>query len=402
MFRLYTFLSAVNLVDGSVRVLLPLLAAASGYTQFEVSVISFFLLIPWLAAPFAGAWIDRYGPSFAISWAAITRSAFLLLAALALATEGSGSYVFVIWAVSAFVSGTCDMTTDVASISRLNELSNSERGSVVEFSRLAIVQTLFGTLLAPAVAGILVDGPEWISLFPLGCIALLSIVVLHGQIVVRSVLDRDTEFNRPILQASLRGFRTIRENPWLVRTMLTVSLFNISSAASGAVALVYYVQQLSVPAGTVGLSFVFVGAASVVGGYLAPLLSEKFGFKISVIIGIIGILGNLFAPIVSHEFLVIVGTMSLFSLFAPVFGANMISKRQEITPAENRGSVNGAFQFAGIGIAPLGAVAGGLFATLFGSVAVLCAVPFIGLVACLVFRPWSLPVESDGLPERFV
>lgn len=81
------------------------------------------------------------------------------------------------------MSGTCDMATDVASISRINELSKTGRGSVIHFSRLAIVQTLFGTLLAPAVAGILVDVPESMPFVLLGSISLLSIVSLRGDLV---------------------------------------------------------------------------------------------------------------------------------------------------------------------------------------------------------------------------
>lgn len=397
MFRLYSFLSATNLVDGTVRVLLPLLAAAYGYTQFEVSVISFFLLLPWLAGPVAGAWIDRYGPSFAISWAALFRAVFLLLTSLILAVDGADNYVFIVWIISAFISGTCDMSTDVASISRVKEVSESGRGSVTQFSRLAIVQTLFGNLLAPAVAGILVATPHSISFCLLGSLSLLSIVALRGQLVVHGASTRAKDFKQSIIQDSFRGFRVIRGNAWLVRTMLTVSLFNIASAASGSVALVYYVQQLGVPAGTVGVSFMLVGVASVIGGYIAPFVSSKFGFRVSVIIGITGILGILFSPIISNEFIVIIGTMSFFSLLSPVFGANMISKRQDVTPAKSLGSVNGAFQFAGIGISPLGSLIGGLFATFFGSTTLLCAVPFIGLAACLALRPWSIPVEHGGL-----
>ncbi|HIW95847.1 MAG TPA: MFS transporter [Candidatus Corynebacterium gallistercoris] len=379
-----------------------MLAAASGYTQLEVSVISFFLLLPWLAGPFAGTWIDRYGPAFTIFWAALARATFLLLAALVVSIDGADDYTFVIWIVSAFISGCCDMSTDVASISRVNELSKSGRGSVTEFSRLAIVQTLFGNLLAPSAAGILVAAPQSMSFCLLGSLSVLSIAALRRQPVVHVTPTKDHAFKRSIIRDSFRGFRVIQGNAWLTRTMLTVSLFNIASAASSSVALVYYVQQLGVPAGTVGVSFMLVGVASVIGGYIAPFISSRFGFKVSVIIGITGILGTLFSPIISSEFMVIIGTMSFFSLLSPIFGANMISKRQDVTPVESLGSVNGAFQFAEIGISPLGSLMGGLFATFFGSTAVLCTVPFIGLTACLIFRPWSLPVESDGLSEGSV
>lgn len=76
----------------------------------------------------------------------------------------------------------------------------------------------------------------------------------------------------------------------------------------------------------------------------------------------------------------------------------MISKRQDVTPNENIGSVNGAFQFAGIGLAPLGSVMGGFF-PIFGSITLLVAVPLTGFIASLVLRPWLLPIDSEDASE---
>jgi MFS family permease len=87
----------------------------------------------------------------------------------------------------------------------------------------------------------------------------------------------------------------------------------------------------------------------------------------------------------------------VMSVGGQVCSVNMLSLRQGITPEHLQGRVNGSFWFLSYGLAPVGALAGGLAGTLVGARIALFVTVAMMAVGPLVVR-WSAAGRLRELP----
>lgn len=386
--RLYGLLVGANLIDGIVATYLPLALAVSGASAATIGMLSFFALIPWVLSPWVGALVDRSSAGWMLAVATLIRPVALGLVGVSAWLAGTSPSLIWCYFALAFFAACIDMATDISSQSYASTLAGMGRNEKI-YGPIASIQTVCGSLVAPAIAGLLVGFSPAFIIIMLGCcaITLVSLVglgKLHAP--VAKVRSERTRLSADVSD----GLRTIWSNPWLRRSAVTVGFLNISAAANGAISVVYIVRYLHVDAKMIGIAFSVVGLAGALGGLLVSLYSERVGFGVAVMLGGGAFVLDALAPVLGGNLGGIVAMWGIAALFLPFFGVSLISERQRRCDPAMVGRVNGAFQLVGIGIAPVGGLLGGVLGSATSLVVVLWLTAGLSAGAIVVGRPWQL------------
>ncbi|AKK06462.1 Major Facilitator Superfamily transporter [Corynebacterium mustelae] len=387
--RFYTFIFSANLVDGIIGAYLPLAAAASGSSALTVGILSFFSFLPWLLSAVIGVYVDTIGSARFLLLTTYFRAAALLLAAVLAWAVGVSLPVALSWVVVAFIIGLSDMSTDISAQSHAFRLNSPARPETV-YGAVATLQTISGMLIAPAVAGVLASTSVIPVIVGAAVVSALLIPLVAG-ISTHNALGQpqSAHTSGSVIRDAQAGLTEIRNDSWLGRTAWVIAALNIASAASMTVATVYIVQHLALDPAGVGFLFSAIGAASAMGGVLAARYAAQIGFRKAVVFGGTGIALTLFAPALSSTISIVALVWAIGALFSPFFGVSIISHRQKSYDPSLIGRINGAFQFIGVGIAPLGGIIGGALASIIGLVPTLWLVAGFASFAILSGRPWQ-------------
>lgn len=384
--RLLAMAGITNLIDGSARIYLPLLAVAWEAGPAAVAWIFFAALLPWaVGSLFAGAMIDR-GDRFAILRAVnLTRAAGLGVAATA-------AYLFpgqlAVLLGSAVVIGTVDMIGDICAQSMVADLVE-ESARTAAYGKMASVQTVLGVLAAPAIGGLLVAAPAWSALSALGIASSVAVFLVRGHAELGTEPARE-HVSSSILTDTKVGLKAILHSSWLGRTAVAVGVMNLASSATMTVLVVYTTRSLGASATATGILLSAIGIGSSVGSLGAARLSARLGFRAAVVIGGSGIALGLMSPVIGTSMTQLGIVSVLGSLLAPLFGVNVISMRQRMITPGLAGRVNASFQLLGVGAAPLGALIAGAVSTVVTDEAVFAASASLAIAALVVCRPWSV------------
>ena len=142
----------------------------------------------------------------------------------------------------------------------------------------------------------------------------------------------------------------------------------------GTVVWLFMVRDLKLPPAIVGVSIGMGGVGALIGTLVAERITRRFGVG-RTLIGSLVIVplwsGLLLLPLTTWS----VGTVSgLFfvmqlmgDIFWSIFFINVISLRQAIIPAAMLGRASASLDFVGEGASPIGALVGGLLATVIGA-----------------------------------
>ncbi|GGL39830.1 MFS transporter [Nocardia jinanensis] len=375
-----------NLVDGSTRIYLPLLAIAWEVGQAAVAWIFFAALLPWaVGSLFAGAMIDRADRFAILRVVNLTRAAGLGVAAMA-AFLFPGQLAVLLG--PAVVIGTVDMIGDICAQSMVTDLVE-EPARTAAYGKMASVQTVFGVLAAPAIGGLLVAAPAWLALSTLGIASSFAVFLVQGRAAPGAGPAREHPFSS-ILTDTKVGLKTILHSSWLGRTAAAVGVMNLASSATMAVLVVYMSRSLGASATETGILLSAIGIGSSVGSLGAGRLSAYLGFRAAVMIGALGIASGLVSPVIGTSMIQLGIVSVLGGLLAPLFGVNVISMRQRMVTPDLAGRVNASFQLLGTGAAPLGALIAGTLSAVVADKAVFAASASLAITALVVCRPWSV------------
>jgi predicted MFS family arabinose efflux permease len=166
----------------------------------------------------------------------------------------------------------------------------------------------------------------------------------------------------------VEGLRFVVHHPLIRAITATSTIFNLFSGVMTAVEVVFLVRVVHAQPDIIGFSFAAVGAGGLAGALLASRLSRRFGGARATIGGallsVLGFLIPLATPGVGVLFFGVGYAGSAFG--TSLYNINQLSFRQRLCPPNLLGRMNATIRFVVSGIAPVGALAGGVIGTEIG------------------------------------
>lgn len=167
------------------------------------------------------------------------------------------------------------------------------------------------------------------------------------------------------------GLRFVARHRVLRPLATAIAVMNLAWAAEMALYMLFLARGLHLSAGLIGVTLAGQGPGTLVGSLLAGRVGRRFGLSGAVIGGLtlfglsaLAIPAAPAAPALAVPMLIAVGF--LMSLGGQVCSVNVLTTRQLLAPDELLGRVNASFRFLGLGISPLGALAGGYLGQVIG------------------------------------
>jgi MFS family permease len=182
------------------------------------------------------------------------------------------------------------------------------------------------------------------------------------------------------------GFRTFRSIPILRTMTFSVAAGNLFENARSAILVLFMTRELEFSAALVGIVYAIGGAGFFAGALLPGWVARRAGLGRAIVIGLLLLwVGDLLFPFAGGPkplaFAILATAMFIFGFGGSIFDVNQFSLRQAVTPDRARGRVNATIRVLIRGIAPVGALLGGVIAE------------FAGLRAALIFAALSSPAS---------
>ena len=366
-------------------------------SPLEVALLGAVEMAPFIlfALP-AGAWLDRVRRRPVLVAGDLGRG--LALLTIPAAYSVGALTIWQLYAVG-FVAGTLTVLFDVADQSYLPALL--EREDLVEGNAKLSLSQSGAQIVGPGFAGgliALVGAPfavvvDAISFFASG--GLISLIRKPEPRPERRIGEDGSHTS--IRQDIAEGLRYVLQNRYLRMIAGSTATCNLGTSMAFATFPIFAYRELGLSVALVGIAF-SVGASGVLlGALVSARLSRRIGVGPAIVMSmfISGPATILLGLMTSNP--VVAGSLLFCSTFltgfsAVVYNVNQVSFRQAITPLDMQGRMNATMRFVVWGTLPIGALAGGLLASV---LPVRTTILIGGAVACTAFL-WVLlsPVRS--------
>lgn len=357
--------ATTNLGDGMLATALPLIAAGLTQDPLAVAGLTVARFLPWLlVAPLSGVLLDRVDRLRAM--VVSNGIAALIVALLALAVLTGHHTMWVLY-TALFVVICCETVTDPATritVPRVVARRNLDRAN----GRAEGARTVAQEFVGPPVAGILFAA---VAVLPVAGAALtyalsavLTVLVLallrrRPELFHEDTTDRTGE-RSGVWSALCEGLAHIRQDRVLPSLMAINAACMIGLQCATAVMVLYAQNVLGVPDALYG---VFTGALAT-GGLAGAVMSARFvavlgrrtvmlggwlGFSLAMMA--MGTLPSVWTAVPA------LGLVGLCITASNIAGTPFV---QLVVPERLRGRVSAVLRTVGWGLAPLGALLGGM------------------------------------------
>jgi MFS family permease len=358
--RLWVGQTASQLGEQATLVALPLIAVLTlGARPDQVGVLRAVGQAPLLLLPlFVGAWVDRWRTRTVMVLADLGRALALTGAVVVAYFGGLGLPALLL---VAFIVGGMSVFFDVAYQASLVRFVRRDQlaqaNSAIEGSRSA------AQIGGPALGGALASSP----------VAPAVLFILSFLTIRRMRRDEPIPPHHPhrIWRQIHEGVRFVARDPALRTVCLASAAFQFSFAATMTAYLLFLPRELHLSGAAVGLVLAATGPGALVGSLLAARLPARLGYG-PVLVGAAAIGDGALLivptlhgpPVVTVPLLVLANLV--FGAFGQLVNVTVMVVRQALTPNEMQGRVAATITFAGMGMAPLGSLLGGVLATGWG------------------------------------
>lgn len=358
--------TASMLGSNMTAVVLPLIAAVTLKAPvFQLGLLSAAGYVPYLLIGlFAGVWLDRRPKRPIIVLADLVRAAALL--AIPLAYWQDRLTVPVLLAVALLV-GFCSVVADIGGASILPSLVDRadliEGNSKLEFSSSAsnIGGNALGGALVQVVSApfaVLVNAASY-------AVSVVFTALIRGrEEPPQAVASEPSE--RSVWQDIGEGTSFVARHPVIRVLVISTLVSNFFILALEPLFLVFITRVLDLGPVLVGLIFASSGVGALVGAAIAEPLSRRLGVGrtivfTSVAAGLASILTPLATVMPVPAAVALLVVMHVVDAAMIIAGnINIRSYRASITPDALQGRMNASVRMVVMGIAPIGAVFGGL------------------------------------------
>ncbi len=368
-FRRLWLAQTISLTGSQITYLaLPLTAAiALQATPTQMGLLTAMGAIPsLLIGLFAGEMVDRRRRRPILVAADLGQAALLAMIPLAWLT---GSLSISLLYLVALLGGACALFFEIAYQAFVPSLLQRRR--LVEGNSLLELGRSAADVLGPSLGGWLIQLLKAPMAIALDAGSFLASALLIARIQTREPHPTRSKIDRPFWQSALMGLHEIRHSAPLRALAVSLAAIGLFNALIEAVVILYLTRSIGLPPGVLGVVFAIGGAGFVVGALLPARLVRRMGVgpTLAVSIAVVG-LSDLALPLAGHDVRWVAFAVGLgeffFGLGLTVFRVAQISLRQALVPGHLLGRVGGALSVLGWGIAPLGAVAGGVLGQTIG------------------------------------
>lgn len=359
--RLYASSATSNLADGIGRVALPLLAASYTRNPLLISGLTSLAFLPWLlfALP-SGALVDRTDRKRAMAAAnALRAAATVTLGVLVFTGLANIGVLYVV----AFALGLAETVYDSASRAILPQVVAADRlddaNGLLTIEEMS-GQTFVGAPLGSALFAVTLALPFVVNASGFAFAALL-ILTLRGSFRPARDVARTT-----IRGDVVEGVRWLASHRFLRGlTLVSAATALIQSMTNGIIVL-YALETLHLPAGDFGFLLVGAGVGAVAGGVSTPALARRYGRAPVLVIGeAVSALAMIALGLTTNGY--VAGTLyGVAAAGVMTWNVLTMSLRQALIPHRLFGRVQGAYRTLVYGAIPLGSLAGGVLAHVFG------------------------------------
>ena len=361
--RLFSASVISNLSDGLLAVAAPLLAISLTKDPVLISMLSAFVMLPWLlfAIPI-GLIVDRSDKRLLVTLTNSIRFITAGLVALAISTDTITIY----WLLLAtFLIGTCEVATDTAAQSLIPvilEKKNFEKAN----SRMNIAETVIQNFIGAPLSGFLYATAIVLPfiLNSLGfLIAAIFVFMIPAHLISQGSSVETTVLEKKSFISEIKfGLNYLWNDRPLRRLVATTTSLGLFYSLSTSTLILFITEILEVQAKYFGVLMAGAGSGGVLGGILTPVLSKKFGrgavLAIAIFISSITVLFQGLSPNV--WVFGVIGFISTFSITN--WNILLMSCYQVLIPAELYGRIHGARRTFVWGVMPIGALLGGVIA----------------------------------------
>ncbi|MFF8394965.1 MFS transporter [Streptomyces sp. NPDC016172] len=403
--RLWTGQTASQLGEHASLVVLPLLAVLTLHASAgQLGVLRAVGQAPiLLLSLLVGAWVDRWRTRTTMVLTDAGRALALGAVALAglLGRLGMPGLL-----VLAFTVGALSVFFDVAYQASLVRLVRRDQlvpgNSALEGSRSA------AQIGGPALGGVLVS----LLSAPIAA-ASSALFFALSFLSIRRIRRTESMPERPenppgIWQRIHEGLRFVAGDTVLRAVCLASAAFQFSFAAMMTVYLLFLPRELHLSGTVVGLALAAAGPGAILGSLLAARLPSRFGYG-AVLIGAAALGDGVFLCVPALDGSAAVTVPALLAVgFVFGFGGQLVNVtvmavRQAVTPDGMQGRAAATITFAGMGLTPLGSLAGGFLAGEWGlrtgllvTAAGMMLSPVVMALSPLARLGRELPSSHDG------
>ena len=361
--RLFSASVISNLSDGLLAVAAPLLAISLTKDPVLISMLSAFVMLPWLlfAIPI-GLIVDRSDKRLLVTLTNSIRFITAGLVALAISTDTITIY----WLLLAtFLIGTCEVATDTAAQSLIPvilEKKNFEKAN----SRMNIAETVIQNFIGAPLSGFLYATAIVLPfiLNSLGfLIAAIFVFMIPAHLISQGSSTETTVAEKNSFISEIKfGLNYLWNDRPLRRLVATTTSLGLFYSLGTSTLILFITEILEVQAKYFGVLMAGAGSGGVLGGILTPVLSKKFGrgavLAVAIFISSITVLFQGLSPNV--WVFGVIGFISTFSITN--WNILLMSCYQVLIPAELYGRIHGARRTFVWGVMPIGALLGGVIA----------------------------------------
>jgi MFS-type transporter involved in bile tolerance (Atg22 family) len=402
--RFWTGQSVSQLGDRISELALPLIAV--GVLHASAGQVAWLTALTWTPNIFAvvlGAWVDRRVRKRRLMVLADLVRACLLLTLPAAYLFGAVT-LGQLYAV-ALVSGAAEVLFNTAYPPFFVHLV--PRAAYVEANSKLSAGRSASYVAGPALAGALVQALTAPVAVVADALSFLVSAVLVGTISVDEPPPPAADASaRTLLRRVGEGLAFVVRHPVLRASLGCATTVNFFAfIAGGGLTVLFAGRVLGLSAGVIGLAFGGGATGALLGAAMAPMISRRMGVGRSIAVGSVlfpapvaiaavasGPVWVRFVGLGGAEFLSGVGVM--------LFDINLNSLNATVIPDGMRSRVAGAYNTVNYGIRPVGALVGGLAATLIGLRATLLTAAAGGALSLLWLLPSPIPrirsLAADG------
>lgn len=378
--RLFTSSAASNLADGVARGVVPVLAATLTRDPVLISAVTGAAFLPWLlfALP-AGTLVDRSDRRRVMARANVFRAVvFGGLGALVL----TGAATIWVLLVVVFAIGLAETLYDSAARAILPQIvrrDQLDRGNGRLVTAETGMQTFVGAPIGALIFTVAASAPL-LGNAAVYAMAALLVMTVAGRFHPAQAAPRASSF-RAELGA---GVRWLWRHRFLRELTMVNGVTSVLQSMPNAVLVLYVLDVIHLPEASYGLVLVGTGVGGLIGGLVAPMLSRRFGRIRTFALTSLLFPLPLIVMSVTHDAIagcLLYGASAFFVMIGNVLS---MSLRQVLIPEELFGRVQGSYRTLVWGGIPIGALAGGVMASVAGVPAVFAA----GGLGCLVVGVW--------------